>query len=149
LTYIYQKIDKFNPKQGKFITWINFRLDRKVVEAWKRREILPDRPMIPLDEREDIQTLSNPGQELSVTALIHRCLEEDVDGHFAQEHIRGYPQVDFRTIALCRFSGTNWEIISSQFQIKIPTLSSFFRRSCKKFRPVFRQYIQDALHEDA
>jgi DNA-directed RNA polymerase specialized sigma24 family protein len=140
LTYIYEKIDNFDPGRGKLMTWINFRLDRKLREIWLRYRGLARSVIVSPD---DMQEIPEPEPHCSLATLIEYCLEEDRNHRFAREHIRGYPQANFRTIALSRLSGTNWESISTQFQVKISTLSSFFQRGCKKFRPEFQQYIQD------
>jgi DNA-directed RNA polymerase specialized sigma24 family protein len=134
LIYIYQKIGNFDPERGKFTTWINFRFDRILIEVWQEHNS---------DDEEPLPPPIDPPPDPSLATLVRHCLEEDDGGQFSQEHIRGCPEANFRTIVLSRLSGTSWETISSQFQIKVSTLSSFFQRGCKKFRPVFEQYIQD------
>ena len=66
-------------------------------------------------------------------AMIRHYIEEDADKIFQKEHIQDRPDANFRAIALATMDGKTWKEISQELQIKVPTLSSFFRRCCNKF----------------
>lgn len=140
LTYICRKIDTYDPERGekKFMNWVNFRLDRVVIEACREfRE--PNSMSLPsLTELEEIV---KPEEPPSLFARIRESLEEDAENIFKNTHIRNRPDANFSAIALARFSGKSWEDISAEFEIPLPTLSRFFQRCCEKFRSKFRQYL--------
>lgn len=69
---------------------------------------------------------------------IRRYIEIDPKGIFRTTHIKKYPQVNFREIAIKRWSGIPWKDISDEFSIPIPTLSNFYQRNLEKFRSEFR-----------
>ncbi len=69
---------------------------------------------------------------------IRRYIEIDPKGIFRAAHIKKYPQVNFREIAIKRWSGIPWKDISDEFSIPIPTLSNFYQRNLEKFRSEFR-----------
>lgn len=141
LTYVCRTIDTYDPERGqnqKFMNWVNFRLDRVLIEC--RREFREQE----IQELPDLNTL----EKLAVTddaespgESIRECIESDVDQIFQQTHIRDRPQANFRAIALARLAEKSWEEIAAEFSIKVPTLSSFFQRCCDKFAPKFQEYL--------
>lgn len=138
LTYVCRKIDTYNPERGQLMTWVNFRLDRVVLDScreWKE----PNRTELPsLTELEEIL---QPEEPPSLFERIREALEDDPETIFKQTHIRNRPDANFSAIALARFSGKSWEQISDELGIPLPTLSRFFQRCCEKFRSTFRQYL--------
>ena len=144
LVYVCQKIDTYRPYDSdrhietKFITWVNFRLDKMVLQYYNKlkKQSCPEIPT--LAELEDI---AQPEPQSDFSESLRQCLEDDPNNLFKNEHIRNHPKANFRDIALTMISGKTWEEISIEFGIKIPTLSSFFQRSCKKFAPEFKKYL--------
>lgn len=140
LTYICRKIDTYDPGRGeqKFMNWVNFRLDRVVIEACREfRE--PNSMSLP--SLAELEEIVKPEEPPSLFERIRESLDEDAENIFKNTHIRNRPDANFSTIALARFSGKSWEDISAEFEIPLPTLSRFFQRCCEKFRSKFRQYL--------
>lgn len=140
LAYVCRKIDKYDPERGdkKFMNWVNFRLERVIIESYREfRE--PNISSLPaLNELEEIVKIEEPP---TLFERVRECLEEDPENIFKQAHIRNRPDANFSTIALARFSGKSWEDISAEFGISLPTLSSFFQRCCENYRFKLRQYL--------
>jgi len=138
LTYVCRKIDKYDPTRGdkKFMNWVNFRLDRLFIESYHEwRE--PNITFLPsLAELEIVQPEETP----SLLEIICDCLEENNENIFKETYIKNRPDANFAAIALARFAGQSWQEISLNFGIPLPTMSSFFQRSCEKFRSRFKQY---------
>ncbi|GAB4202446.1 MAG: hypothetical protein Fur006_55980 [Coleofasciculaceae cyanobacterium] len=137
LIYVCRKIDNYDPERGqdkKFMTWVNFRLDKDILDTSQKfnnpREVpLPPDPFIPFPQN------NSP----SLFDKVRELIEEDAKNIFNRAHVRNHPEANFQVIALARFSGRSWEEISSEFRISVPTLSSFFQRCCEKFRSEFRK----------
>ncbi|MDY6940818.1 MAG: hypothetical protein SWY16_24570 [Cyanobacteriota bacterium] len=138
LVYVCQNIHKYDPnRSAKFMTWVNFRLDKLILDA--RREFSPPQYQV-IPSLADLDNLPQP-ETPDLSATMRDWIAVDADGAFRREHIRNRPDANFQAIALATLSGRSWEEISTQFQIKIPTLSSFFRRSSGKFAAKFRDYL--------
>ncbi len=141
LVYICQKLDTYDPQRGreqKFTNWVNFRLDKIMLNCHAKLLKYSYQEIPTLAELENI---AQPEPQVNSSELLRQCLEDDVNNIFKNEHIRNCPKANFQNIALATFSGKSWEEISAEMGIKIPTLSSFFQRSCKKFAPQFKEYF--------
>lgn len=142
LTYVCRRIETYDPERGekqKFMNWVNFRLDRMIIEC--RREFGDSMAEeIPCLDDLDLEIVAQPEEPDSLVDKVRECIERDVENVFASAHIRSRPDASFQVIALARFEGKSWEHISQELSIKIPTLSSFFQRCCQKFTPIFQSY---------
>jgi DNA-directed RNA polymerase specialized sigma24 family protein len=141
LVYVCQKLDNYDPTRGreqKFTNWVNFRLDKIMLNCHAKLQKTSYQEIPNLAELENI---AQPEPQVSQTELLKQCLEDDVNNMFKNECIRNFPKANFRAIALATFSGKSWEEISLEMDVKISTLSSFFQRSCKKFAPQFKEYF--------
>lgn len=141
LVYVCQKIDTYDPNRGqaqKFMNWVNFRLDRMVIEC---RRQFSDRDTQELPNLNDLERLSQPEPTSSLASDVRDYIAADPEDVFKSTHIRKCPEASFQAIALARFGDQSWEEISNQFGIKIPTLSSFFQRCCDKFSDQFQQLL--------
>ncbi len=140
LIYVCQKIDNYDPERGekKFMNWVNYRLDKVLMQAYKELQQPKIRSWHNLSELE----LINPSESAnSLCEDIRRMLKEDSEKVFKTTHIRNRPDANFAAIALARLSGKSWQEIAAEFSIPLPTLSSFFQRSCAKFRSKFEQDV--------
>ncbi|MBD2259392.1 hypothetical protein [Pseudanabaena sp. FACHB-2040] len=141
LAYLCRHIDSYDPARGqaqKFMNWVNFRLDRTLIEC--RREF-SDRNTTALPNLNDLETLPQPETAPSLADNVHDYIRADPDGDFQATHVRNRPDASFQTIALARLMGKSWEEISADLGIKIPTLSSFFQRCCDKFSAKFQELL--------
>lgn len=142
LAYVCRKIDNYDPERGtaqKFMNWVNFRLDRNIIDC--RRDFNePDAQELP--SLNDLETLAAPPPTApSLAEDVRQYIATDPEGVFRQAHIRNRPDATFQAIALARFAGHSWDDIATEFTLKIPTLSSFFQRCCDKFAPQFQQLL--------
>ncbi|MGD2180421.1 hypothetical protein [Lusitaniella coriacea] len=137
LIYVCQKIHLYNPNRGdgKFMNWVNFKLDKKfldIAQQFRNSEDLPN-----LSEIENIPTPEYPP---SIANCIQQVIERDPDNLFTKTHIRGNQKATFKAIVLARLLGKSWEEISQELgEIPVATLSGFFYRCCKKFSYLFEQ----------
>lgn len=140
LTYVCRKIDNYDPERGtaqKFMNWVNFRLDRQIIEC---RRDFNEQETQDLPNLNDLEAIAAPATAPS--SLVHdvrNYIAADPDGVFQSAHIRHHPEASFQAIALARFAERSWEDIANEFAIKVPTLSSFFQRCCDKFAPQFQR----------
>ena len=138
LIYICQRIHLYDPAKGaRFMTWVNFRLDKMLIEA---RRAFSDRDQQELPNLNDLERIPQPQSEPSLATVVKDYIRTDPEGHFQATHVRNRPDVHFQAIALARFQGTSWDELATQYGVKIPTLSSFFQRSCQKFAPQFQAH---------
>ena len=140
LTYVCRRIDTYDPERGekqKFMNWVNFRLDRMVIEC--RRDV--DEEMVEgIPSLDELEVPVPPNESESLVDVVRECIAKDAEQVFTKAHIRNRPDASFQAIALARFDGKSWDEISRDLSIKIPTLSSFFQRCCQKFAPIFHAY---------
>ena len=141
LVYVCQRIDTYDPQRGqarKFMNWVNFRLDRMIIES---RRQFSDRNTQPLPNLNDLETLPQPEQISSLLEVLRDFITADRDRVFQSTHVRNKPEASFRSIALARMDGKRWDEISEALSVKIPTISSFFRRCCLKFSTKFEELL--------
>ncbi len=138
LAYICRKINTYDPDRGnrKFMNWVNFRLDRSIIESYHE---LRDPRLRELPSLSDLEMIPQQEEPPSLFEIIREKIEEDSENLFKQAHIKNRPDANFKAIALARFSGKSWDEISAEFQISISTLSVFYQRCCNKFRSQFRE----------
>lgn len=143
LIYVCQNIDKYDPQRGKeqkFMTWVNFRLDKLVIECRRKFSNFNVKELPSLN---DLEKIPQPQESPCLSEKVRQYIEEDPEHLFRQTHIRNRPDANFRAIASARFLGKSWEEIASQLGIAVPTLSSFFQRCCRKFASKFKQELQN------
>lgn len=140
LTYICRKIENYDPERGdkKFMNWVNFRLDRVILESFHE---FKDPNITNLPSLNELEEIAQPEETSSLLEKVRQTLEEDPKNVFKHTHIRNRPDANFQVIALARFSGKSWEEISAKLEIPLATASRFFQRCCEKFRSYFEDII--------
>lgn len=141
LAYVCRKIDTYDPERGKahkFMNWVNFRLDKMIIEC---RRAFGDRDTQSLPNLNDLDRLPQPEPKESLADTVRDYIRDDPEQCFTQAHIRNRPDASFQAIALARFSGQSWDELATHFGIKVPTLSSFFQRCCQKFSSQFQSLL--------
>ena len=142
--YICTNIDKYDSKRGEFITWINMLLSRRFFKEaipkviGKTNEMKVENSVLENLEGTVFEKGENQEDYISQVEKIRKYIEIDPKGIFREAHVRKYPQVNFQAIAIKRWSGISWKDISDEFNIPIPTLSSFYQRTLEKFRSELR-----------
>ena len=124
--YVCQKIDTYDPHRGKmqkFMNWVNFRLDKLMIEC--RQEF----KNFSLDD----VNIEVP-QRRSAWEKFQELIVSYPEGMLTKEHIKNHPEANFQAIAEARFAGISWQELSTKWDIPVPTLSSFFQRCVHKFR---------------
>lgn len=142
LLYVCRNIDKYDPQRGKdkkFITWVNFHLDKLVIECRRKFDRVNTYYFPSLAEIEDKKFTE---EDTFLGDMVREYMEEDAENLFKEAKITNRPDANFRAIALARLSGKSWEEISTNLGIAIPTLSSFYQRCCRKFAPKFKTDLQ-------
>lgn len=135
LLWICQNIEKYDPQRGTVIGWISFFLHKRCIDLIN--EYTQERVISVCSIESDIVS----EKENSSIQQIQKFIEEDPENLFQQEHIRNRPEVNFRNVAVAHLAGKSWSEISVIFNVSIPTLSSFYQRTLKKFIPLFQRYI--------
>jgi len=148
--HICSRIDTYDSKKGKVIQWVNFLLSRRFfIEA--SRDVLPTLPKginakdvtcLSLDEldRHNPSDL-NPNLIPSLGEELRRYIEEDPDQILKSVHVEGQPKATFQWLLLKRLDGFSWKELSADSNIHIPTLSSFYQRTLKRFSSQLRAYL--------
>jgi DNA-directed RNA polymerase specialized sigma24 family protein len=142
LLYICRNIDKYDPQRGKeqkFITWVNFHLDKLVIECRRKFDRVNTYYFPSLSEIEDKKITE---KSTFLGDIVREYIEEDAENLFKETQVTHRPDANFQAIALARLSGQSWEEISSTLGIAIPTLSSFYQRCCRKFAQKFKTDLQ-------
>ena len=142
LTYVCRKIENYDPERGtaqKFMNWVNFRLDRQMIDC---RRDFNEQEAQELPNLNDLEAIAAPPPETpSLAHTVRDYIATDPDDQFRTTHIRHHPEASFQAIALARFAERSWEDIAQEYAIKVPTLSSFFQRCCDKFAPQFQRLL--------
>jgi len=156
--YVFRKIDTYQPKSS-VINWVNFILKRRLIDAFnkytkKGKEYSLDAPRsspsgtVTQSGTTYLDTLAQPEETLLPSQLVRQCLEEDPEGLFASRHVRGYPQANFRIIALLHLDGNTWREVAVAVGLgekKESTVQGFHRRCCQFFADKFQEYLEAQL----
>ncbi|NJM89818.1 MAG: hypothetical protein HC847_24405 [Hydrococcus sp. RU_2_2] len=143
LIYVCQNIDKYDPERGtskKFITWVNFHLDKLVIDCRRKFGNVETNISCSLAEIENVEFTQTSSP---LSDLIRDYIEEDAENLFKLAQIEKQPKANFQAIALARFAGKTWEEISEELGVVVPTLSSFYQRCCRKFTAKFKADLQN------
>ena len=153
-TYLYQEalqnlwievcrsVDSYDPTRSKVMTWVNALLKYRFIDA--RRKFYPHegtRIHYTPDVHELDKLATSDKEEATASEQVKQWIEEDPDGLFRQKKLKSSPQVDFQLLALRRLAGDSWEVLSKEYEVKIPTLSNFYQRACKEFAPRLKEYL--------
>ncbi|MBE9188540.1 hypothetical protein IQ270_28870 [Microcoleus sp. LEGE 07076] len=73
-------------------------------------------------------------------------IDRDPDGIFRGEHIRNFPDVNFRAIAILKFKQASLKEIQEHFGNRVnaqTTISPFYTRTCSYFKPIIEDWSLD------
>lgn len=137
---IFTKIDTYNPSKGKIRQWVNFLMNKRCFnEAIPKIVGRNNRSLYTEMQIKWEEYLKNDSYEAG-TAL-REMIEEDPDDALKSEVMRRYPQINFQMLLLKRGDGMSWQQLSEEFGVKLPTLTSFYRRCLPQFMPRFKEYL--------
>ncbi|PSB54119.1 hypothetical protein C7B67_00150 [filamentous cyanobacterium Phorm 6] len=77
-----------------------------------------------------------------------KIIHQDPDGIFTGKHIRGFPDVNFRAIAILKFQQASLTEIDRKFGNRVnaqTTISPFYTRTCSYFKPIIEEYLEARL----
>ncbi|BDA68819.1 hypothetical protein RIVM261_017670 [Rivularia sp. IAM M-261] len=136
--YICQNIHKYEPERASVIVWVNVLLERRFF-----REAIPKVLGKASVERMNLSELENTPyleEPPALTEVLREYIENDPENLFKKEHIEKYPSATFQALAQRRFKGKSWKEIAAEFEVKIPTASSFYYRCIDKFQSKIREH---------
>ncbi|MBD1806294.1 sigma-70 family RNA polymerase sigma factor [Microcoleus sp. FACHB-SPT15] len=147
MLHICQNINEYDAERGSVLTWVNLLMGRrffnKAISMFRDRR--DQRVLNPIPSLDDLDTFEpdefiSPEKSSEIDDLQH-YIEEDPEGIFKQHCIREHPQANFQFLLLQRLADKSWQEISEETQIPVPTLSTFYQRSMKKFASKLKDYI--------
>ncbi|MEG3440325.1 hypothetical protein V0288_24575 [Pannus brasiliensis CCIBt3594] len=97
---ITRNIEKYDPKFGSVMRWVNGRFKYRCLDARRLRKPLPPDgvPPISIDGVREGKLVHEPA--VSLYGKILRVIRDDPDGYFQQAFARGNPRANSRYIAL-------------------------------------------------
>jgi RNA polymerase sigma factor (sigma-70 family) len=141
--YVAQNIDLYKPEMSSFLTWFNNYLRWRILDL--SRANMRQMQVVSLDEKlldelPSQATLTAP----SMLEKLEEYIQKDPSGYFRNTHLRDRPDANLQHIMLKRLDGLNWIEIANELSVTIPTLSSFYQRSLRRFAPAIRREIKDS-----
>ncbi len=144
--YICRNIHKYHADEGKFLTWVNFILDKKFKDAIrKHNQEQQNKSLDVVVKAQGIilkETIGSPDVIFPEYEELRQFLVEDIDGVFKTRYIQGHPRANFQEIALRRLDKQSWQTMSEEWGISVATLSCFYQRSIKHFLPKIKEYFE-------
>ena len=142
--YICQTIDGYDPNRGEVLSWVNFIMKRRFVDAIN--EILSSfvQPRHCSSQRlwtEDLEQLIELEVNPLLSSEIISWIKEDPEELFKTTHISNHTGVNFQYLAIKRIEGYSWRELSDHLKIPLSTLSRFYDRCLTKFSSQLREYL--------
>jgi DNA-directed RNA polymerase specialized sigma24 family protein len=127
----------YDPDRASIVTWLNNHLRYRLQDFYQAasREA---KTQTPLDSQagEDaigiITDLASPKPDLPpILERVKEWVELDATGELRRLHIEKHPEVTCQVLILRRLPPeTSWKELAREFNVPVPTLSSFFQRQC-------------------
>lgn len=134
--YVCKYIEKYDPKKGSVIAWINTLLNTRFYP-----EAQSEYFKITSIQNNCIEISQSKENTLSLIEEVWEYIELDPENIFKLEHIKNHPEANFQALTKYRCSQITWEDISHRTRIKASTLNNFYQRCLKKFAPKIRKYL--------
>jgi hypothetical protein len=147
-TFCEQVQQLFEPRS--FWYWFDYYLDKKIKENIRQRRNIVSGDA-PTGERDESSTTLTRFDKIktkadsSLSKDVIRLIKQDPDGIFRGKHIRNYPHVNFREIALLKFQESSLAEINQHFGNQVnaqTTISPFYTRTCYYFKPILEEYLE-------
>jgi DNA-directed RNA polymerase specialized sigma24 family protein len=144
MLFICQHIDRYDSERGSVMAWVNMLLERRFFkEAIPRVMGRPDMKRVTLSDLDD---LTSPEPQETLTDKLKACIEQDPEDVLKAECIKDHPAATFQALLQRRILGQSWKDISVEFDLKIPTVSSFYYRCLTKFSSRLKEYcVHDVI----
>ncbi|MBD1867994.1 sigma-70 family RNA polymerase sigma factor [Oculatella sp. FACHB-28] len=144
MLFICQHVERYNPERGTVMAWVNMLLDRRFF-----REAIPKvlgRQDVQRVTLSDLDNLTAPEPQETLTEKLKACVDQDPEDILKAEYIKDHPAATFQVLLQRRILGKSWKEISAEFDLKIPTVSSFYYRCLTKFSTRLKEYCtHDAI----
>lgn len=141
MLFICQHIERYDSERGTVMAWVNMLLERRFF-----REAIPKvmgRQDVKRVTLTDLDHLTSPEPQETLTDKLKACIEQDPDDVLKAEYIKDRPTATFQVLLQRRILGQSWKDISAEFDLKIPTVSSFYYRCLTKFSTQLKAYCID------
>jgi hypothetical protein len=133
--------EPYDPTRSSVVTWLNFYLKRRLqdfyIDDQKRQALIVSNQtggQGSSDTNHTIDPIENLPAEPDVPLLleeVRRWVKTDPEGELSRIHITNHPEVTARVLILRRLPPeASWRSIAAEFNVSIPTLSSFYQRQC-------------------
>jgi DNA-directed RNA polymerase specialized sigma24 family protein len=143
--YICQSIDKYEPERGSVLAWVNVLFERRFFKDTIRK--IHSYNSVTKMSVADLDNFANPEESKDMSEILKEFIELDPHGIFRSTYVRRCPQINFREVAIQRFMGKSWQEIASQYNVKIPTVSSFYQRCLQKFSGILQEYCINNVND--
>lgn len=128
----------YDPSYGSVVTWLNAYLKRRLQDFYLDQTRLKATTVFVKTYQSDGGEIIDPVDNLPATPPAPPLLENveiwaksDSDGELGNTHIKGRPDVTCQVLILKRLPPEiSWKDLSTEFNLPIPTLSSFYQRQC-------------------
>lgn len=131
--------EPYEPTRSSVVTWLNFYLKRRLQDFYideqkhQARTVSHQTTGIG-NTNHTIDPIENLVAKPDVAFLleeVRRWVETDPEGELSRIHITNHPEVTARVLILRRLPPeASWKSIAAEFNLSIPTLSSFYQRQC-------------------
>lgn len=128
--------NKYDPNRSSVTTWLNAYLKRRLQDAYIQEQAdLAHRAFgqtLEIDEGIDpLEILAAPPDIPPILETTRDWVQNDVDGELRRLYITGHPKVTCQVLILRRLPPeTAWKTLAVEFDVSIPTLTSFYKRHC-------------------
>ena len=137
----------------KFWNWFDYYIKKRFIDIIRQRLniVSGDAKVETSEEDSTTQTRLDKVKakaESKISVDVIRLIHQDPDGIFAAKHIKNFPDVNFREIALVKFQEFSLETINQHFGDQVnaqTTISPFYCRSCHYFKPIIEEYLEAQL----
>ena len=133
--------EPYDPSRSSVITWLNFYLKRRLqdfyIDEQKRQALIVSNQtggQGSSGTNHTIDPIENLVAKPDVAFLleeVRKWVKTDPDGELSRIHITNHPEVTAKVLILRRLPPEDsWRSIAAEFNVSIPTLSSFYQRQC-------------------
>lgn len=133
--------EPYNPSRGTVVTWLNFYLKRRLQDFYiedqkqKAKIVSSHSGQYKSDAtQKTVDPIDNLVAKPDIPFLLEevaKWVETDPDGELRTIHITNHPEVTAQVLILRRLPPEeSWKDLSTEFNLTISTLSSFYQRQC-------------------
>lgn len=135
-----------------FAFYLKSRFRDKIRQYRRRKETSGDAPIKEDQENPTTQTrfdkIEIKIQKRRIAPQEIQLIHNDPDRIFVGKHIKKFPQVNFRAIALLKFQEATLKEIEAHFGNQVnaqTTIAPFYTRTCHYFKPILQEYLEPEI----